>query len=202
MTNKQSEQSKANPEAEESAKQKGMSKEAWTGVIAIVVALIGGVFGVIEALIPNSRIGQPSPFPTDSSKNPESSPAQTSEPSLSPSPTLSPPSAQAILPALKAANIHYSVSEAQILSWLGNSSTGYQQVAQGCLTLLTHQRLKNRADLDVIFYDYQKVSGLPVEEQLPLNHAVNLEKLKSAIVIAYNDRSPGAQSFAEIVEPK
>lgn len=201
MTNKQPEQAKANTDAGESVKQKGLSKEAWAAVSAIAVALISGAVAIITTIIPKLQIDQPS---TGSSRNPENPPSQTLDPSSSASSRPLPPSAtQALLAALKAANIHYSVSEAQILSWLGNPGAEYLQVAQGCLTLLNQQRLKNRADLDVIVYGYKKVSGLPVEESLPLNHAVNLEKLKSAIVIAYNDRhSPSAQSFAEIVEPK
>ena len=68
----QSEQSKADPKAEESIKQKGLSKEAWAAVSAIAVALIGGVVAIMTAMIPKLSVDQPS-----SSKNsvPTSSPS-------------------------------------------------------------------------------------------------------------------------------
>jgi hypothetical protein len=195
-------------EAEASVNQKGLSKEAWTAVSAIAAALITGIFAIITTLIP-SLLHPVQPSPTTASSNLESSstPRLSPSPSLEPSPSLPPkplpPSApQVLLLALKAANIDYSVSEAQILSWLGSPSTEYPTIATGCLTLLPHQRLKNSVALDVIVYDYKQFAGLPVEKLLPPNHVVDLEKLKQAIVMAHNERhSPSAQSFADIVEP-
>lgn len=63
MTDHRSEQSRANPEIEESVKQKGLSKEAWAAVSAITVALIGGAVAIITTLIPEHQVAQPSPSP-------------------------------------------------------------------------------------------------------------------------------------------
>jgi hypothetical protein len=214
MVDNKSEQSPVKPEVEEEVKaearvnQKGLSKEAWAAVSAIAAALITGIFAIITTLIPSLlHPGQPSP--TATSSNLESSPAPqlSPSPSLEPSPSLQPkPSPlsapQVLLLALKAANIDYSVSEAQILSWLSSPGTEYPTITTGRLTLLPHQRLKNSIALDGIVYNYKQVSGLPVEKPLPPNHAVDGQKLKQAIFLAYNERhGPSAQSFAEIVEP-
>ena len=56
----------ANPEAEESVTQKGLSKEAWAAVSAIAVALISGAVAIITIIIPEHQIGQPSPSPSES----------------------------------------------------------------------------------------------------------------------------------------
>jgi len=66
MTNKQSEQSKDNTDAEDDIKQKGLSKEAWAAVSAIAVALISGAVAIITTIIPKSPIGQSSPSPSGS----------------------------------------------------------------------------------------------------------------------------------------
>jgi len=206
MADNKSEQSPVKPEveAEASVNQKGLSKEAWAAVSVIVAALITGLFAVITTLIPALlHPVQNVPSPTSASNSPGSSPSPTPEPSPDLSPKSFPlPAPQVLLLALKAANIDYSVGEAQILSWLGSPGTEYPTIATDCLTLLPYQRLKNSVALDVIVYDYKQVAGLPVEKLLPPNHVVDLKKLKQAIVIAYNERhSPSAQSFAEIVEP-
>ena len=212
MADNKSEQLPVKPEVEEeveaSVHQKGLSKEAWTAVSAIAAALITGIFAIITTLIPSLlHPGQPSPTATSSDLESSPAPQLSPSPSLEPSPALPPKSSplsapQVLLLALKAANIDYSVSEAQILSWLGSSGTEYPTIATGCLTLLPHQRLKNSIALDVIVYDYKQVAGLPVEKPLPPNHAVNGQKLKQAIFLAYNERhGPSAQSFAAIVEP-
>lgn len=64
MTNKQSDQPKAKTEAEDSVKQKGLSKEAWAAVSAIAVALISGTVAIITTIIPKASIVQPSPSPS------------------------------------------------------------------------------------------------------------------------------------------
>ena len=212
MANNKSEQPPISPEAEveASVNQKGLSKEAWAAMSAIVVALISGIFAILTTLIPTMHLGQSSSSPTtiassslEPSPSPERSPSQTPELSPSLAPKSSPfPVPQTLLLALSAANINYSVSKAQIVSWLGTPGTEYPQIAASCLTLLPDQRLKNEVALDVIVYDYKLVARVPVEKLLPLNHIVDREKLKQAIVNAYNDRyNSGAQSFVEIVEP-
>ena len=80
MTNKQPEQSKANPEVEESVKQKGLSKEAWAAVSAIAVALIGGIAATMTAIIPKLPLDQPASPPMTS--------ASTSSPSVLASPSV------------------------------------------------------------------------------------------------------------------
>lgn len=63
----QSEQSKPNTEAEESIKQKGLSKEAWAAVSAIAVALIGGIVAIMTAIIPKLPLDKPASSPTSAS---------------------------------------------------------------------------------------------------------------------------------------
>ncbi|MCY7321606.1 MAG: hypothetical protein LH660_07345 [Phormidesmis sp. CAN_BIN36] len=63
MADNKSEQSKADPKAEESVKQKGLSKEAWAAVSAIAVALIGGAVAIMTAIIPKLPIAKPSSSP-------------------------------------------------------------------------------------------------------------------------------------------
>ena len=80
MTDHQPEQAKANPEAEESVKQKGLSKEAWAAVSAIAVALIGGIVVIMTAIIPKLPLDKPSSSPTSS--------VSTSSPSVLVSPSV------------------------------------------------------------------------------------------------------------------
>lgn len=68
----QPEQSKANPEVEESVKQKGLSREAWAAVSAIAVALIGGLVAIVTAIIPKLPLDQPVPSPTIAVSTPPS----------------------------------------------------------------------------------------------------------------------------------
>ena len=54
----------ADPE-KESDKQQGFSKEAWTAMAAVAVALIGGAVTIITTIIPKLQTDQPSPSPTE-----------------------------------------------------------------------------------------------------------------------------------------
>ena len=54
----------ADPE-KESEKQQGFSKEAWTAIGAVAVALIGGAVTIITTIIPKLQIDRPSSSPTE-----------------------------------------------------------------------------------------------------------------------------------------
>lgn len=60
----------------ESGKQQGLSKEAWTAISAIAVALIGGIVTIVTTLY--SEQPSPSPSPTNSSSEAVTSPTPSS----------------------------------------------------------------------------------------------------------------------------
>lgn len=181
----------------ESEKQKGFSKEAWTAISAIAVALIGGIVTVF------TTIWKPSPSPSPSTP-PSESPITSSSPSVPTSvPTVPPsasPSAQRLAQALDAVNIDFSDSKER--DHLGNPFSNYSQFAKGCLKLLNNQRLKKKVYFDVIFWNYTKELGGKVASDSPEGD-LDTNILKSAMVKAYNTRSgSSALSFGDIVEPK
>ncbi|WP_256678206.1 hypothetical protein [Fischerella major] len=105
----------------ESEKQQGISKEAWTAISAIAVALIGGIVTIFTVIYNQPS---PSPSPSTSSSEPstlssspsETTPSQSSTTSSSPSettpvPTVPPSasaSAQKLAQALDTVNIDFS----------------------------------------------------------------------------------------------
>ena len=114
---------------------------------------------------------------------------------------VAPPStAQGLLQALQAINIDYSVTESQILDWLGNSYSLYPQFAKGILKLFDGVRLKNKVYLDVIFYNYEELGGKVVFNSL--DGSLDLNILKKAIVEGYEIRNGiSVSSFEDIAVP-
>ena len=112
---------------------------------------------------------------------------------------VTPSTSEGLLQALQAINIDYSVTESQILDWLGNPYSLYPQFAKGTLKLFDGLRLKNKVYLDVIFYNYKKLGGKVVFNSL--DGSLDLNILKKAIVEGYKIRdSISVSSFEDIVE--
>ncbi|PMB24294.1 hypothetical protein CEN47_17935 [Fischerella thermalis CCMEE 5319] len=182
----------------ESEKQQGISKEAWTAISAIAVALIGGIVTIFVTIIGKpspspSPSTSPSQSPTISSSSPERTPVSTR--SLSPS-----PSTQKLAQALDIVNIDFS--EPKLRDHLDNPFSNYPQFAEGCLKLLNNQRLKKKVYFDVIFWNYTRELGGKVTSDSP-DGDLNTNILKAAMVKAYNTRNgSNALSFGDIVEPK
>jgi hypothetical protein len=198
----------------ESEKQKGLSKEAWTAISAIAVALIGGIFAVVNTLLDDRPPPHSSPSPPPSgslnSPNPFSSPSPSGSgtlpsPSSVPSsiPTVVPPAsafAQKLAQDLDAVNIDFS--DAKERDHLGNPFSKYPQFAEGCLKLLNNQRLKKKTYFDVIFWNYTEELGGQVTSDSPAGD-LDTNILKAAMIRAYNTRNgTNVLSFGDIVEPK
>lgn len=183
----------------ESEKQKGLSKEAWAAISAIVVALIGGMVTIFTAIWKPSPGSSPSP--PVSSTTPGSPSVPIAIPTVSPAPPAQSPSssAQRLVQDLDAVNIDFS--DATQRDYLNNPFSKYPQFAEGCLKLLNHQRLKNKAHFDVIFWNYTEELGGSVNTDSPAGD-LNTNTLKSAMVKAYNTRNgSNALSFGDIVQP-
>lgn len=198
----------------ESEKQKGLSKEAWTAISAIAVALIGGMVTIFTTLWRQPSPPNPSPSgarsgaptsPTSPSANPSRESVPSSRPSSAPGsvPTTVPttsPSAQKLAQDLEAVNIDFSDSKA--LAQLNNPFSNYPQFATGCLNLLKEQRLKKKTYFDVIFWNYTEELKGQINTDSP-NGDIDTNILKSAMISAYNTRNgTNALSFGDIVESK
>lgn len=194
MTDNQAEQLKANSEAEESAKQKGLSKEAWAAMSAIAVALIGGIVAITTVIL--NKQSSPGQSP---STPPLGSPTTSGSSSVSSPPTVS-LSAQRLAQVLDSVNIDFS--EPKLRSQLNNPYSKYPQFAEGCLKLLDNQRLKKKAYFDVIFWNYTEVLKGRVTSNSP-DGSLDTKILKNAIVEAYETRNGFDNlSFEDVVEPK
>jgi hypothetical protein len=197
----------------ESGKQQGLSKEAWTAISAVVGALIGGIVTVATTLLNKQPSISPSSVThtsgsitstSPSSTNPTSGSPATSSPTVPDSVRTVPPypsrSAQRLAQDLDAANIDFSDSKER--DHLNNPFSKYPQFAEGCLKLLSNQRLKKRAHFDVIFWNYTEELGGKETTDSP-DGDLNTNILKAAMVSAYNTRNgSNALSFGDIVEPK
>ena len=89
----------------ESEKQQGISKEAWTAISAIAVALIGGIVTIFVTIYKPSPSPSPSNSPSQSSTISNSSSETTSVPTVPPSASAS---AQKLAQALDIVNIDFS----------------------------------------------------------------------------------------------
>lgn len=183
----------------ESGKQQGFSKDAWTAIGTIAAALISGIVAIVIAMF--SKQPSPSPSsstsPTGSVTLPSPSSVPSSVPTVVPSPS---PSAQRLAQALDTVNIDFSDSKER--GYLGNPFSKYPQFAEGCLKLLSNQRLKKKAHFDVIFWNYTVELRGKVTSDSP-GGDLDTNILKDAMVRAYNTRNgSSALSFGDIVEPK
>lgn len=178
----------------ESEKQKGLSKEAWTAISAIAVALIGGIVTIFTTLWrPSSPPTPPSQSPTTTSSAPSGA---TSVPTVPPPH----PPPQRLAQALDAVNIDFSDSKER--DHLGNRFSKYPQFAEGCLKLLNNQQLKKKVHFDVIFWNYTEELGGKVTSDSP-DGDLNTNILKDSMIRAYNTRNgSNALFFGDIVEPK
>ncbi|PMB00150.1 hypothetical protein CEN50_04270 [Fischerella thermalis CCMEE 5268] len=181
----------------ESEKQQGLSKEAWTAISAIAVALIGGIVTIFVTIY------KPSPSPSPSTSPSQSSTISSSPSETTPVPTVPPSasvSAQKFSQALDTVNIDFS--DSKLRDHLDNPFSNYPQFAEGCLKLLNNQRLKKKVYFDVIFWNYTRELGGKVTSDSP-DGDLNTNILKAAMVKAYNTRNgSNALSFGDIVEPK
>jgi hypothetical protein len=171
----------------ESEKRQGPSKEAWATIGAVAVALIGGMFTVINSIVEKS--------PSDDTTTIDQS---TPLPDPKPSQPI-PISARRLEQSLASVNIDFS--DATLRDELDNSFSPYRQFAEGCLKLLDYQRLKKKVYLDVIFWNYTKELGGKIEADSD-DGDLDEETLKAAILQGYNTRNgSSAVSFEEILEP-
>ena len=99
--------------------------------------------------------------------------------------------------ALNAVGVDYSVKEAAMLGWLADGGTLYPSISAELLKLLTAQRLKQPVYLDMIVYDYEQAAG---SSSLTSVDAVDLARLKAAVLKSYNNRYGGdASRFDELL---
>jgi hypothetical protein len=185
-----------------------------TAITALVVTLNQvGVFGKREAAEKKERVSQEQPAgntaqtvqpnpgdgdrkTTDVPKSATNVPAvsATPEPSVAPQP--SPAGGgydpRAVLGALKAANIGFSVGEKQILDWLAADDRTYRRIADNSLDILGDKRMNGLApDIDVIKYHYLELLHRDGNALLPLGEHVNRPLLKQAILMASNEKNGG-----------
>jgi hypothetical protein len=93
---------------------------------------------------------------------------------------------KALLSRLGDAGLDYSVSQSEILDWLGNSYSKYIQFGEGLLLLLEGQRLKRPVYIDVAFWSYEQ-SGGKVHLEAP-EGGLDAQLARRALVSAYNSR--------------
>ncbi|WP_051030176.1 hypothetical protein [Nocardia takedensis] len=97
-----------------------------------------------------------------------------------------PTAAQQFRDRLFVHGLDYSVTEAEILSWLSNYFSGYIQFGEGLLAQLTNRRLKAPVYIDVAFWEYGQLSGNVVLEDA--TGALDPAKAVIAILRAHNAR--------------
>lgn len=179
----------------ESEKQQGFSKEAWTAMGAIVVALIGGIVAIVTAIL--NKQPSPSQPPSTPPQSPTTSSSSSPSPTVFRSPSLS---AQRLAQILDAVNIDFS--ESKLRDQLSNPYSNYPQFAEGCLRLLDNQRLKEKVYFDVIFWNYTEDLGGKVTFNSS-DGSLDTNRLKNAMVEAYETRNGGDNlSFEDVVEPR
>lgn len=91
-----------------------------------------------------------------------------------------------ILVRLKAMNISYSVQEADLREWLANPDyTPYPAIAWGLIDLLQGKRLMNAVDLDVIVFNYERVSGTNTPRKI---EDIDQATMIGAVLKGFNSR--------------
>lgn len=101
-------------------------------------------------------------------------------------------SAQQLRDRLVARGLDYSVTEAEILYWLGNYFSEYVQFGEGLLALLAARRLKAPVYIDVAHWEYGKGGGTVVLEHS--TGALDPAIAAAAIIRAYNTRYSATES--------
>jgi hypothetical protein len=107
----------------------------------------------------------------------------------------------ALLKRLGDANVLFSVERETMLDWLGLPDERYRRIAEASLALLKGERLKHRANLDVVVYRYATSLGLSSDSDLPPQPKIDKAVLQKALLEAYNEENgASAKSLEEIVE--
>jgi hypothetical protein len=84
--------------------------------------------------------------------------------------------------ALRAARIDFSVNETDLRQWLSDRATPYPGLAHALLETLNGKRLKLPVYIDVIAWNYGHAASQPNSD------AIDLTRLKAAVVKGYNTR--------------
>ena len=101
------------------------------------------------------------------------------------------------LPALGLIGVDFSVSEAELKNWLGNTYTSYPKIAAALLKLLQGQQLRQPVYLDVIVWNYEHAPGGTVPKG---TDDVDLGRLRAAVVAGYNSRyGTAVAAFRDLV---
>lgn len=111
---------------------------------------------------------------------------------------------KALLDELARANVRYSVSERQMMSWLADDDRTFFRVGRASARLLHGKRVRGNApDLDVIKYHYLEASGLKGDAVLPADARIDDAKLRQAIVTAFNEKNgTTARRIDGITDPR
>ena len=105
---------------------------------------------------------------------------------------------QAVLGALSAIGIDFSVPEADITAWLANPEyTPYPTLAEALLTRLSGNRLRQPVFLDVIAFNYEHAPGVPSPRTV---EQVRVGVLEAAVLEGSNTRY-GAVSYTHLTLP-
>jgi len=106
--------------------------------------------------------------------------------------------AAAMLVALAAGGIDFSVPEADLTDWLNNPEfTPYPAIAEALLKLLGGSRLRRPVYLDVIAFNYEHPAGRPSPRKV---EDVNLAVLEAAVLEGSNERyGEAVSSFSELL---
>ncbi|SRR6266542_2030338 len=150
----------------------------FTGIGAVIVA----VTGLIGVLHQAGFIGG------DSVRNPDAPvDARPAESRVEPPVTGDP---QELLASLRKVNIGNSVGDKTVLTWLADPDRRYRRLADACLAVIGNRRIaEGGADLDKINYLYLKSIGVRDGDEMPADHKIDEERLRAALVEAFNDKN-------------
>jgi hypothetical protein len=183
-----------------------------TAITALVVALHqAGIFGKSDAADKQEIVAQETPA-GKAQEAPQSPPPSNPSEVGSPQPVAQKSAAndtpavvkpvpqpgggfdpQAVLRALKAANIGNSVGDAQLLDWLDDDDRTYRRVAEVSIEVVGAKRMNGAApDIDVIKHHYLELLHLDGGGVLPLGQRVNRPLLRQAILMASNEKNGGS----------
>lgn len=102
------------------------------------------------------------------------------------------PPEKSLLDRLLAAGIDYSVSDAEIKSWMSNTFSQYMQFGEGLLALMDGRKLKAPLYIDVAFWEYGQAGG-KVELENPTG-ALDIAKARNAMLRAFNTRNGASET--------